>query len=158
MAQKRRPLRERFEGRFSVNGQTGCWDWTASKRPNGYGQIGEGGRYCKVLYAHRVAYELYKGPIPAGLDIDHLCRNRGCVNPDHLEAVTRKVNLLRGNTIPAAKARQTHCLKGHAFDEINTRINNRGTRECKQCSRERQRKRPIPDDQQHSYGCKQEGA
>jgi hypothetical protein len=71
---------------------SGCWEWTAAKDPTGYGRFSVA---RSMDYAHRAAYKLLVGPIPAGLDLDHLCRNRGCVNPDHLEPVTRRENLLR---------------------------------------------------------------
>ena len=73
-----------------------CWVWTAAERCGGYGTIGRGGRGGGTASAHRVAYELWFGAIPAGLDIDHLCRRPACCNPFHLEAVTRSVNLRRG--------------------------------------------------------------
>ncbi|MFJ4777405.1 HNH endonuclease signature motif containing protein [Streptomyces sp. NPDC088762] len=73
-------------------------------------------------YTHRIMYEQAKGPIPEGLQIDHLCRNRACANPEHLEAVTQKENILRGTGPSAQQARQTHCLNGHPFDEVNTYV------------------------------------
>lgn len=120
----------------------GCWIWTGSMQANGYGNIalslredfkGGSGR----LLAHRAMYELLKGPIPAGLDLDHICRVRKCVNPEHLEPVTRQVNVLRGQTVTAANAIKTHCIHGHPFDESNTRIkkrpNGKQSRNCKAC-------------------------
>lgn len=131
MAYARTPLAERFEKGYVIARDTGCWNWIRSKRPNGYGQIGKGGHNCRILLAHRVAYELYCDPIPKGLDIDHLCRNRGCVNPDHLEPVTRRINLLRGETIAARRAAQTRCIHGHEFTPGNTMRAKSGTRECR---------------------------
>lgn len=89
--------------------------------------------------AHRVAYELYICEIPAGLDIDHLCRNRWCVNPWHMEPVTRKVNLQRGNSRSAITVRENRCQRGH--DMIDAIVRPNGKRECRQCARERDRKR-----------------
>jgi hypothetical protein len=80
-----------------------------------------------------VAYELAIGPIPEGLTIDHLCRNRGCVNPAHLEAVTNRTNLLRGDGIAALNARKTHCKRGHEFTPENTYVWREGTRACRAC-------------------------
>ncbi len=95
--------------------ENGCWQWTASL-VQGYGQFVR----ARPRGAHRWAYEHLIGPVPDGLEPDHLCRNKGCVNPSHLEPVTHRENMLRGNTVPARYARQTHCLRGHPFDEANT--------------------------------------
>jgi hypothetical protein len=111
-----------------------CWLWCAEiNHRNGYG------RYristSRSQLAHRFAYELLVGPIPDGLDLDHLCRVRACVNPAHLEPVTRRENLLRGNTIPARFAERTHCNDGHPLSGENLRITSSGHRACATCQR-----------------------
>ena len=88
------PVYRRRRGGHRVNHETGCWEWQGSMVENGYGVVSVNGANIK---AHRRYYEVLVGPIPPGLDLDHLCRNRACVNPDHLEPVTRSVNLIRGN-------------------------------------------------------------
>lgn len=103
-----------------------CWLWRAHRLPTGYGQFYFDGQ---MRYAHRVAYELFVGPIPAGLTIDHLCRVRACVNPDHLEPVTNRENILRGVAPSALNARKTHCIRGHVFLRLDTR----GHRDCGKC-------------------------
>ncbi|MET7616972.1 HNH endonuclease signature motif containing protein [Streptomyces sp. NPDC005408] len=108
----------------------GCWQWTGYLLPNGYARVSVNG---ERQYAHRAAYEAVNGPIPAGLVIDHLCRNRGCANPDHLEAVTQRINVLRGESHAAARARQTECVRGHRFDTANTYVARNGTRKCRRC-------------------------
>lgn len=102
----------RFWSRVRVDAN-GCWMWTASCYPSGYGSSGTG-------YAHRVAYEYVKGPIPHGLQIDHLCRVKACVNPDHLEAVTVKENVRRGLN-GVLRPERTHCRNGHPTSDPRCR-------------------------------------
>jgi hypothetical protein len=109
----------------------GCWTWAASHKPSGYAQIwGKG----TMLFVHRWMYEQVHGAIPEGFQIDHLCRNRGCINPDHLEAVTARINILRSDA-PGAKAVRTgFCKRGHPFSGDNVYVRpSSGTRRCKKC-------------------------
>lgn len=115
-----------------------CWEWRGTRDRAGYGRFSDGRRFGTNI-AHRISYLLTHGSIPAGLDLDHLCRNRGCVNPDHLEPVTHHENCLRG-----AQAQQTHCINGHPFNEENTRIrvhrDGSPYRQCYPCVLERSRR------------------
>lgn len=131
-----RPLFDRAKGHISVNPITGCWEWTGAKNDQGYGMLCEQ-RGSRQLRAHRVVYEAVKGPIPEGLELDHLCRNRQCVNPTHLEAVTHQVNAQRGNA-GRNWAAKTHCPSGHPYDEDNTH-RYKGRRFCKACCNRRLR-------------------
>lgn len=123
------------------NGPTkDCWLWKDATAKVGYGYLGVGGRTGRRIQAHRIAYEIAKGPIPDGLQIDHLCSIRNCVNPAHLEAVTQRENLLRGDTLTRRNAMATHCKHGHLFDAKNTRKIRTGGRACRQCSIDSRRK------------------
>lgn len=95
----------------------GCWLWTRSLNSQGYGKICVGNSETKLV--HRVAYEIFKGPIGNGMELDHLCRNPRCCNPDHLEPVSHRENMLRGKTVGAANAIKTHCKNGHELNEAN---------------------------------------
>lgn len=136
------PLEQRFWRHVDRRGANDCWEWKASRNQDGYGRfLLDTSRVTpKSVNSHRVAYVLAVGPIPTGLTLDHLCRNRGCVNPAHLEPVTLGENVLRGNGIPARRARQTHCLRGHLLAGDNLYPSPRGHRQCRAC----RRVRPVP--------------
>lgn len=111
----------------------GCWLWTGRVDRNGYGRFSLG----TERLAHRVAFRLFVGPVPDGLELDHLCRSRSCVNPAHLEPVTRRENLRRS---PLTNASKTHCVHGHEFTPANTVVRTRpgSGRDCRACKNERQ--------------------
>lgn len=129
----------RFSGSYSEDSATGCWVWHGSKTEDGYGRF----------YAHHIrrkahiwAYEHYVGLVTKGKELDHLCRNRLCVRPDHLEPVTHRENVLRGNGPAALVARniairlaRTHCKQGHLIDKENSYITPIGYKECRVCRR-----------------------
>ncbi len=115
-----------------------CWIWLGSRSTKGYGRVSVSGR---TQQAHRVVYEALVGPIPEGLQLDHLCRNRSCVNPAHLEPVTCSENIRRGVNLAAYRAAQTHCLRGHEFTPENTRLKPQGWRVCRTCHREDAKRR-----------------
>lgn len=108
----------------------GCWIWLGSRHSAGYGVFRVNGRYER---AHRIAYEIVIGPIPAGKVSDHLCRTRECVNPFHLEPVENKTNVLRGIGPTAMRARATHCPKGHELIGANLYMTPSGYRNCRMC-------------------------
>lgn len=120
--------------------ENGCWEWVGSTS-DGYGRIGLGGK--KVL-AHRFMYEAANGIIPVGREIDHLCRNKACVNPDHMEPVTHRENLLRGTCPAAVQARSETCRLGHKYSTVK-RVGRPDGRRCLVCMREQKRLRRTHD-------------
>lgn len=135
-----RPALERFLEKTAAR-PNGCIEWTGGLNGVGYGQFYIGKRTRGGTgkgYAHRWAYEHYVGPIPAGLHLDHLCRNPKCVNPQHLEPVTIRENLLRGIGPSAKHATKTHCPAGHPYSGDNLYVTpSKPMRVCRECSRQR---------------------
>ena len=123
------PLRHRI-----VVDVDGCWIWIATKNSRGYGQISS--RSNGHIYAHRFFYQMFVGPIPKGRELDHLCRKVACVRPTHLEAVSHRDNVMRGESPTQKNALKTHCIYGHPFDLTNTYFRpDRIGRMCRICIR-----------------------
>ena len=139
------PRRERIERQISPEPNSGCWLWTGGIGSHGYGQLTAGWRDPQkrgTSVVHRILYEEKYGPVPKGLELDHLCRVRLCVNPDHLEPVTRRENIRRGIAPVARQMVQTHCLRGHEFNHANTlfyRTKYGVGRRCKTCAKLKRR-------------------
>lgn len=138
---------ERFWSKVAPCPMSGCWLWAGRCTWDGYGALEVKGRHHS---AHRLAYSVLRGPIAKGMHTDHLCRVRCCVNPDHLEVVTPRVNILRGEGRAAINATRTHCPKGHPYDTENTIWRNESGRwvgrHCKACKaayRERRRQAKV---------------
>jgi hypothetical protein len=148
-------LEERFWRKVDKNGPTvkpelgPCWQWSG-RVAGGYGRfkLSKADEPFRSISAPRFSYELLVGPMPEGLEPDHLCRNRACVKsvsdehgPAHLEPVTRRENTLRGESPSAKNARKTHCVRGHEFTAENTYVGKNGNRACRTCVRAAQRRR-----------------
>lgn len=128
---------QRFTKFIQLDILSGCWEWQGYVGSRGYGKFWGGSR---DYLSHRWIYEYYNDKIPKGLTIDHLCRNRLCCNPAHLEVVTNRENILRGIGIPAQNARKTHCPKGHGYTPENTYVDPRNCRHCRICELETRRR------------------
>lgn len=159
---ERRPFEVRFWEKVDKNGpvpQTRpdlgqCWLWTSTATPQtqrtgGYGYIHKDG---KMRSAHRCSYALAHGEIAEGKTIDHLCRNRICVNPDHLEVVTLRENLLRGEGAAAQGARATHCKNGHPLVSVGSMKHGRHKRWCRICANENRRRSYVKESKANSIG------
>ena len=133
---------DRFNQKYDTNPITGCWEWHGYIHPGGYGHFSDKGK----VTAHRWSYEYFIGKIPNSLKLDHLCRIRHCVNPDHLEAVTQKENITRGNTGLLSglfMKSKTHCPQNHEYSYDNTYIFPNGKRKCKECAKNWQKNNKI---------------
>lgn len=140
MSVERLPVEVRIRRNIVVD-DAGCWIWIGHVGPNGYGRMqvprAEGG--WKTGSAHRTSYQTFVGPIPAGMELDHLCKVKRCVNPQHLEPVDRRLNNERSDSPSAINARKSECVNGHPFSEANTYVNE-GGRHCRACRREATRR------------------
>lgn len=131
---KRYPaLALRFADKHIPEPNSGCWLWLGTQNGNGYGQFWTGER---LEMAHRWSYEHHIGPVPDGLVLDHLCRVRSCVNPDHLEPVTHRENVLRGAGLPAQNVVKTHCPRGHPYSGTNL-LSKERHRFCRICNQQK---------------------
>lgn len=142
-------INERFWSKVRTpSGPCECWEWIGHKDKNGYGLFDV--THYKRVKSHRYSYEMLTGLIPNGLVIDHLCKNPSCINPTHLEPVTQRENILRGESFAAKEARQTHCKNGHPLsgDNLSKCYIRKGMRCCRVCinSKERERKQTAKMD------------
>ena len=128
---------------------SGCWEWKLSRMKSGYGACHTMAPSGKRLFtsAHRHVYQRLVGPVAPEMTIDHLCRNRPCVNPEHMEVVTRAENLRRGFGASAINARKTHCIRGHEFTPENTKPREGDKRHCRTCANDNARRRYASTEQ-----------
>lgn len=131
---------QRFISKISMPSDEACWEWTAHRNQarGGYGTFRFGG---VPSWAHRIAFEHWVEDIPDGFHVHHTCRNTGCVNPNHLEAVSPSAHAFLAESPPTQNSRKTHCKHGHAFDEANTYIKKTGKRDCRACHRRQEAER-----------------
>ena len=134
------PVEARFRSRYDVDDVTGCWNWNRGKFSSGYGALYVWGNNRP---AHRVGYEMLVGPVALELELDHLCRNRGCVNPFHLEPVTHEENVRRGESRTNVAAVNNVCFRNHVLDQWNVYVRRDGRRQCKTCHRMREAGQPL---------------
>lgn len=140
-----RPDPERFAEKYTVHPETGCWEWSEKRNRGGYGVFTLSLTGGRTVLAHRFSLKLAGVEIPDGMVVDHLCRVRHCVNPEHLDVVTNRENLLRGMGWSGTHYRKTHCVRGHKFDDDNTVVyvtaDGREQRNCRECINFRARRR-----------------
>lgn len=138
-----RPLVDRFHDKYIVDPDTGCWLWTAALNNRGYGTLGYGAPTYKAGYAHRISYELHHGPIPTDRVVDHMCDVRRCVNPDHLQLLTNRENILRSDYPPLVAHVLGQCTQGHILEDTGYYVRRvgpaAGTRLCRECMLRRAR-------------------
>ena len=141
-ASKRGTPVARFWAKVEMEPNSGCWIWCGCRTTAGYGHFtNDPAHPTQKVYSHRFAYELLRGPIPRGLQIDHRCRLRACVNPDHMDVVSQRENILRGTSPSAQHAQQTHCKWGHSLaDAYHKPSKPPHWRDCRVCALERARR------------------
>ena len=129
-----RQITKTFLSNIKIPNDSNCWIWTGYKDKDGYGTFGF---QYKAWKAHRFSYMLYNDELDSNLPLDHLCRNPSCVNPEHLEQITLRENVLRGISPPAIHARNTPCIHGHELSEGNYYVTRKNGRQCKKCTQQR---------------------
>lgn len=136
--------KKRLLSKIKIDEKTSCWNWTATISRSGYGRIGYKYSNHPAFEAYRLSYILFREKLDPDLEIDHICRNRKCVNPYHLEQVTKKENILRGVGVGAKNKAKTHCPQGHEYTPDNIRIGPcNGGRYCRTCQKDRDRYRHV---------------